>query len=382
MTHTRRIITAAVLCSIALITPLATAQTTSTTSTTSTTETPAPSPGEGEADTTSIITTTSSMPTATPTTEPEPETALDRIKKREREEEKDIQHYTKGRVNNPPQHIDWTLTFGADFYAEHNIVVFGDSIYANPARISLRNKNVLNVSPDNIPGGKNHQGCIIGGINIPSELRKYTNKPIMDYTCAGAAVTFETPAADMYESVQHAINTRALNATTDQVIINIGMVDYNLVNSLQGVPVNWAAPSKAMADVEAKMTEYVNRIKTVSPNAQITLVSYPAISSENGTVCPIRTDLDGNNAGVALDVTFKTYEDRADWTLWKVAQNTGSRYFDMRSATRHNNMCAPNEMRYISGSIEKTLPFNMTNHLTHEGVYAVGKILADNVLLK
>lgn len=350
-----------------------------TTSEASTSETPRTSTS---ADSTSTSTSTSEMPEPTANDE----SPTDNMSREDKEKYHNMSNYEIDKAKRAEKYAsyhDYSQTNGADNFEQNNIVIFGDSISANPVGVnSITPKPGVGPTDHAIFGHPNKLGCSTGGLNLATELRKYTNKPVTDYTCVGSAVTFPTKYADFHEMVTNAIDSRAVNDTTSNIIISLGLVDFNLVSSLGGVDVKVIGFEGVKRDWVRIMTEQVGRLKAAAPNAKISFVSYPSISAPNGATCPIRTPADGDNTGFNLDwfATFKSYEDRLTEVMQQSAAATGSQFYNLREDTKYNNMCAPNDIRYVAGAVETSLPHNMKYHLTHHGVVEVSKLVAQHVL--
>lgn len=257
----------------------------------------------------------------------------------------------------------------------NNIVMFGDSIFSNPTYHQINsNKPLISVRDDFAVGGeRSPQGCAQGGINLATEMAKYTNNPIVNYSCSGAKVTKSSHKSDINEQIDHAIRTGVVNAGTSNVLIQGGFNDF------MNEPL---FKQQLVGPYKNNMRNNINKIKRAAPNARITMVGYPAISAPNRTACPVRTDLDFNNHGFNFDALgmFHSTEMLTNHTMWQSAVENGVRYYDLREDTKFNNICAPNSMRWVAGVYEYSKPHNMNNHLTHDGVRGVARLIVQKAL--
>ena len=277
---------------------------------------------------------------------------------------------------------DFSDPHGVNNYAENNIVVFGDSLFANPMAPNNPITGNLGGNKNGYPSVWNNVGCASGTLSIASELRTKTPRPVSDYTCLGGGVTINTKNADFVEAVNHAITSGAINPTTGDVVISIGLVDYNTLNAFQGTPVRFGNTQGTQQMFVDTMKQQVARMRAINPNVKVHFATYPSISAPNGAVCPIRSHLDGNNVGFNLEYTgfFKAFEDNTSYSLWRSATETGSDYIDLRDMTKFKNMCAPDSERIITGVYEETQDHNMKFHLTHKGVREVADMIAQRIL--
>lgn len=258
-----------------------------------------------------------------------------------------------------------------------NIVMIGDSIFSNPTYEQIDSlKPLLGVKDDYAVGGlRSPQGCAQGKINVAEEMKKHTVKPIVNYSCSGARATSNTKKADISEQVDHAVRNGAINKGTSNVLIQAGFNDFtDATNSL--------FRQQTIDNYKKSMGANIAKIKKAAPSARITMVGYPAISAPNGAACPIRTDLDFNNAGFNFDAFgfFANTERTVNNVMWQTAQKNGVEYYDLRKDSKYNNICAPNSMRWVAGVYEYSKPHNMNNHLTHDGVRGIAKILAQKTV--
>ncbi len=258
-----------------------------------------------------------------------------------------------------------------------NIVLFGDSFFANPTYDQIgshaRNLTSSTILDDyQVPGHLSPTGCPQGGHTVGTALASSTGVHVDNYACSAATAVKPSPRTDFAGQVDAAIAHGALRADTRNIIINIG------INDFRRNPFDTLTMNRVIEEVSPQ----VERMKRVSPNAKITTMSYPAISAPNGGLCPIRT-VSNSGVGVNIDplgVIMRRNEMFAGQAMYRVAQQTRVNFFDMNKATEFNNMCAPNAIRWVASPFEYALPHNLDSHLTHQGVYGVANIIRHDIV--
>lgn len=255
----------------------------------------------------------------------------------------------------------------------NNTILFGDSIFANPTYKQLNDRfGKLNpYTGQGAPGRPSPQGCPQGAHTVATELQRITGKRTINYGCPGTSAA----SSSTRHSFQSQVNTAIANGDVSRasnIIIMMGIND--AVKS-------WNNPTAMINPIAYEIGRKIQDIKRVNPHVNITTVSYPAFSADNGAVCPVRINPLNNNTGVPLDTfAFRSIELSADQALYRAARNTGSRFYDLNAATKYNNMCAPNNIRWVAGTIDTQKPHNFAGHLTHSGVTGVAGVLARNVI--
>lgn len=268
-----------------------------------------------------------------------------------------------------------TITPGHAAQAETpgNTVLFGDSIFANPTYDQI-NDPIGQMNPytgKTGAGTPSPQGCPQGARTVATELQRITGKHTINYGCPGTSAASPSTRFSFQSQVDHAISNGDVSRAST-VVIMIGIND--------GVR-HFYNPNSVIPKIRHEVAAKINDIKRANPHVHVATVAYPSFSAENGAVCPVRVNPLNKRTGVPLDVfAFKSIEESADYALYKAAQDTGSQFYNTRGATRHNNMCAPNSIRWMAGTVETQNPHNFAGHLTHAGVTGVAQLLARNVV--
>lgn len=218
-----------------------------------------------------------------------------------------------------------------------NLVIFGDSIIANPT------------APEYIAGGASngnlgssgnpHAGCPQGDHSWGRGAASRLGLVPYDYSCSGTVSMSQGP--QFSAQVDTALRTRGLTANTQRVVISTGFNDtYNnrhmTSGQLNGAFVRAMAPQ-------------INRIKAAAPNARIQIVGYPSITAGD-SVCLFH---------VGPNVSDRTYFPDANRWQWQaqgmqraLANATGVEFLDMKPSTANNHMCAPDHQRMWAGLVD------------------------------
>lgn len=251
--------------------------------------------------------------------------------------------------------------------APTNIVLFGDSILANPAfSVADVMQGPGKVSPNAPMEGR----CPRGAKRVGAELQAQTGIQVDDFPCTGATV--QRPIygdARLANQVNQALAQRKLTPGTRNVMIQIGINDTFKAPNLYDVQLN---------EYVNEVRRQVARIRAAAPNAKVTMLGYPEIVDRAGNSCwvhfngveqPPMQILPLNNAIIAVN----------NWQR-AAAQATGANWLNLEAATRGHGSCAPRDQRWMAGIIDNnSKPFNITTHLTHEGNRGVAAVLARNL---
>lgn len=251
---------------------------------------------------------------------------------------------------------------------ERNMVIFGDSIVADPpaeAYLPARlGSSVPASSSQGVTAGTFRPECVTSNSSFAEQAARHLGLPARNYSCAGA--TTISAGVQVAQQVDSAIRSRALNPATARVLISTGFNDtYNNNNLSDG---------QIRARYVAYMAPLVNRIRAAAPNARIQIVGYPTISS-GGNVCPFHM-LPNTQVGIPLGEVVK-WENQAQWMNVDLARATGTQFLDLKPATRNNGMCAPDNQRYWAGLIDfHAGSGNLPIHVNDRGHAAIGGIIA------
>ena len=254
-----------------------------------------------------------------------------------------------------------------------SIILFGDSIFANPTYEQLEDRfGKLNpYTGQGAPGKPSPQGCPQGAHTVATELQRITGRNTINYGCPGTSAASSSTRHSFQSQVNTAIHNGDVSRASN-IIIMMGIND--------GVK-SWYNPNAMIDPIVYEVGKKINDIKQVNPSVRITTVSYPAFSADNRTICPVRINPLNKNTGVPLDTfAFHSIELSVDQALYQAARNTSSNFYDLRKSTKYNNMCSPNNIRWVSGTIDTQKPHNFAGHLTHVGVTGVAEILARDVI--
>lgn len=263
-----------------------------------------------------------------------------------------------------------------------NVVMFGDSFFANPTYAQVGGIQAAPGSSDIFyqgqPGSPSPQGCPQGQSNIGNELKKFGHD-VVNMACSSAKAGGTSKRSNMQSQVSHALNRNTLNANTDSVLIQFGAND--APSLITDNPVTGASSDAILGEDYFKgMRDNISRIKRAAPNAKITVVSYPAVSAPNGALCPVRTQ--GFGPGFNLDFLSVAHntEKFINSNMYRAARANNVNFYNLNAATKYNNMCANNSQRYVAGLVETGVPHNLSTHITHKGNREIARMLNTSVL--
>ena len=243
-----------------------------------------------------------------------------------------------------------------------NIVMFGDSVVANPPEL-------FNVGGIRLLS-TNNGTCNRGDIRLATELAATTGHNIDDYSCPGATATDSDFRKHFGEQIDRAIAAGDLNGFTTHVTVLFGFNDsYKHVNPLS---------SEAFGrDVGHRIDE----IRAHAPNARLMILTYPTLTDESGNACFIHANALaplGETGELRMPAPALVFAEDAIHTAQReTAESKGAEFVDIREATRGHGLCAPDAQRYVSGYIDDQQEYYTASHLTHTGVREVSKIIAE-----
>lgn len=246
---------------------------------------------------------------------------------------------------------------------QRNVVLFGDSLLANPPH-----GFVDFVNPGFTTGVTlaEHSSCPKGIDRVGVELERRHGAHVSDFSCSGAA-TFgmlnnHSPLA---MQVDEALQSQQLNPGTTNVHLQIGLND-----NFKGFGI-YAHQKQSYRDY---VGHQIDRIRHAAPNARIQILGYPEMLGMNDFVCPVHFNQ------VELSFPFAPLGNSlravTDWQK-TVAADKNVEYFDLNRASHGHGQCAPKEQRWVSGFLDnQSDPYNMTFHYTHEGNRHIADIIA------
>lgn len=252
----------------------------------------------------------------------------------------------------------------------HNAVIFGDSVVANPDLIRY-GATWLNIPtpPPATERGECPTSPHSFGI-VAAELLKLRAD---NYSCPGAVALgnkslFSASRRSVSLQIDQAESQRTLNKNTKRVFISLGF------NDTYSQLARGRTDEQIRHEFAAKISQDAARIRKLAPHARIQLIGYPQIT-DNNSVCLVHV---GNNLH---DRTFAPgiahLEQLAQDMGRDAAAASGVEFVDLKGATRHNHMCAPDNQRMWSGIIDGTAGHtNLPFHLNDRGHKYVASILA------
>ncbi|MBC2681450.1 GDSL-type esterase/lipase family protein [Corynebacterium anserum] len=251
--------------------------------------------------------------------------------------------------------------------APRNIVLFGDSMTANAyAGITEYVQGPGKVSP-NVPA---EGRCPRGAERIAPHLAWATGLPVDDFPCNGAvAYAPEAPEKLLSTQVDQAIGQRKLTPNTAKVVFQIGLND-----TYKGLDLFETQQRRYLDAVGAQ----IDRVRAISPNARITLMGYPQLAGPNGEFCPVH--FNGIESGALPVIPIRNMLNAVHAWMQETARVKRVSFQSLEAETAGHDTCAPADRRWVSGIVDnESTPYNMTNHLTHEGSRQVAYIMARKI---
>lgn len=251
-----------------------------------------------------------------------------------------------------------------DAPAGGNVVMFGDSMIANPPELSnLGGVRLLS---------SNNGTCNRGEHRLSTELAATTGRAVDDYSCPGATATDSDVRKHFGEQVDRAIAAGDLDDTTTHVSILFGFNDsYKHVTPLS---------SDAFGH---DVGQRIDQIRAQAPNARIMILTYPTLTDEAGNACFIHSNALaplGEAGELRMPLAPLVFaEDAIHSAQRQTAATKNAEFVDIREATRGHGLCAPDEQRYVSGYIDDQQEYYTASHLTHTGVREVAKVIAERL---
>ena len=240
--------------------------------------------------------------------------------------------------------------------APGNTVVFGDSLPANPTV-----GDWLTAKGAPIPGGRTNDLNCGTDFLFSNAVGAANATPVADYTCAGAS--FRTGGMRIIDQVNRAIETRALDGGTREVVILAGANDTYpyILNDRMPMP-------QIQENLRVAARAAIHRVKQVAPNAKVKIAGYPTISGPNGEVCLINT----GGVGVPTPaVNLREIEDRLDQGLAQAAGDAGAQFVSLKGATAGHGTCDADN--WVVGVVDDNIgTYNLFVHMTNHGVQVAG----------
>ena len=243
-----------------------------------------------------------------------------------------------------------------------NIVMFGDSIVANPPELSnFGGIRLLSAGNDT---------CNRGEHRLATELTATTGRVIDDHSCPGATATDSDFRKHFGEQIDRAIAAGNLNESTTHVTMLFGFNDsYKHV-----APISSEAFGRDVG-------QRIDDIRAHAPNARLMILTYPTLTDGSGNACFIHANAlapFGEAGKLRTPLPALVFaEDSIHTAQRETAESKGAEFVDIREATRGHGLCAPDPERYVSGYIDDQQEYYTASQLTHTGVREVAKIIAE-----
>lgn len=243
-----------------------------------------------------------------------------------------------------------------------NLVIFGDSIIANPNAFQYFAGGSSNGTLGS--SGNPYEGCPQGDHTWGRSAAWKLGLPAWDYSCSGAVSISQGP--QFFSQVDQALRTGGLTHATQRVVISTGFNDtYNNRHLSDG---------QVRGNFVNAMAPQIERIKAAAPNARIQIVGYPSITQGNN-VCLFHV------APNVSDTTYAPFVNDWQWQAQNMqidlARATGVEFLDLKPSTRNNHMCAPDHQRMWAGIVDfYGGAGNLPIHVNDRGHEHVGNVIA------
>lgn len=245
--------------------------------------------------------------------------------------------------------------------APNNVVVFGDSLTANPDVYNyLAGKGAP--LPDSILSGAE---CGTDNRFSDAVGRGAGNGNVANYSCAGAS--YRTGGMHISQEVEMAKQKNDLNGQTSQVVILAGTNDTYpyVLNDRMPVP-------EIENNLRISVRDTVRQVRATAPKARIKVVGMPQITNANGDICPI-------NVVPGAPMPFPLVQiGELETALENAVRNgtndagVGANFVSLKGISQGHEMCSND--RWIVGLVDTTSGRrNLPVHMTDAGLAAVGE---------
>lgn len=264
---------------------------------------------------------------------------------------------------------------------EKNIVMLGDSIFANPTDPQvLRALAISNDTARSLPGAKQLisdeqvqaiRECLQGEMTVAKHLQEASGRTVHNYACAAATGAIDQPEyRDLGEQIDRAVSEGTLNAKTGDVLLQFGFNDY------RHDEFKTEAGNQKFVDA---VSAQIARVRAAAPNANIKLVSYPTLSDENRQFCPVRI-VAGNPVPVRTKIdTVAKGEDLSQARMVALSEAADAPLIDLKAASKDCHTCSGDSQRWVAGIIDVPVPHSLFMHLTDQGVIGTAQLINDNL---
>lgn len=235
---------------------------------------------------------------------------------------------------------------------QRNVIILGDSMVADPW--------AGDVVVNRLRGGGQ---CPRSAESYAEQAARQAGLEARNFSCAGSQVNIGGPFLK--------------TAFADQVDAALPAIDPNTTHVwiTQGFNDTWSGfGPEAYLD---GMSWHIARIRERAPQATITMIGYPSITS-NGQLCLARVIPGAPGPVPAVQVA--DMESQAQEMQRELARRTGIDFVDVRSQTPGNGMCSPDDVRYVSALIDTTGPVaHMPFHINERGHREMAHMVVDQL---
>lgn len=243
-----------------------------------------------------------------------------------------------------------------------NVVVFGDSLTANPDLYNYLAGKGLPL-PNPVLSGS---GC--GTDNRFSDaVRDGSQLPTDNYSCAGAS--YRTGGMHIIDQINVARDRGALTPETRQVVLFAGTNDTYpyVLNDHMPVP-------QIRENLRASISDAARAAREAAPSAKIKIVGMPQVSNGAGEVCPVNVvpNLPMSLPFVQIGEIETALEDAGR----AAASDTDSTWVSLKQVSRGHEMCSND--RWVTGLIDTTSERrNLPLHMTDTGLRTIGNYVGE-----
>lgn len=243
----------------------------------------------------------------------------------------------------------------------NSLVAFGDSVMANPDLGSWFNSRALGSS-----GSSDGRNCPTDPNSFAKHAAWQQGMVPHDYSCTGASV-FSGGTTTLATQVDWALQDGNLSPGTREVLINFGF------NDTYGPLMNGASEQWIRDTYINVAAGQVDRIRAAAPNAEIKIVGYPSITN-GSAVCLLQL---GHNIRTYEPLPIIAQSENLIHSMQSgLAERTGTKFVDVRAASRGHDMCAPDGQRWYGALFDFGESTNLPIHMTARGMTEVGGIIA------
>lgn len=251
---------------------------------------------------------------------------------------------------------------------ERNLVIFGDSVPADPPLESYGHELLGLLSTGLSAGGQERASCVRSPESFGVLAAQELGLTAHDFSCAGSAATSPgllSLGLSFARQVDLALAADALGPQTERVLITVGFNDtYTNVGLTE---------TQLREEFVAAALPQVDRIKAAAPEARVQIVGYGSIT-EDGHVCLVHL---GNNSHDRTRTRLVTGLEGVSQRMQQdLAGAADIEFIDLKPTTADNSTCAPDEQRMWAGLIDRQAgPNNLPVHANARGHAHIAEII-------